>query len=134
MGLRGQVMRTIVAAGGLIVFAQGLLGQTAAPTAELRRMLQTLLTERFKMTMHRQTKEMPVYALLAGKSGPKLKESDGSGEFILTPNKSGIKAQNASMEDLARVLMEPLKTPVQDLTGLKGRYDFAIDVREFLPR
>jgi uncharacterized protein (TIGR03435 family) len=39
-------------------------------------MLQTLLAERFKLTLHRDKKDVPVYALLVGKGGPKLKEAD----------------------------------------------------------
>jgi uncharacterized protein (TIGR03435 family) len=38
-------------------------------------MLQNLLNERFKLTLHREKKEQPVYALVVGKNGPKLKES-----------------------------------------------------------
>ncbi len=38
-------------------------------------MLQNLLEERFKMTLHRETKEHPVFALVVPKDGPKLKES-----------------------------------------------------------
>ena len=38
-------------------------------------MLQNLLAERFGLKMHRETKEMAVYALQTGKNGPKLKES-----------------------------------------------------------
>jgi uncharacterized protein (TIGR03435 family) len=38
-------------------------------------MLQNLLTERFKMSVHRETKELPMYSMIVGKSGPKLKES-----------------------------------------------------------
>jgi uncharacterized protein (TIGR03435 family) len=38
-------------------------------------MLQNLLAERFKMTVHRETKELPMYSMIVGKSGPKLKES-----------------------------------------------------------
>jgi uncharacterized protein (TIGR03435 family) len=39
------------------------------------KMLQALLEERFKLTLHRETKEHPVLALVIGKGGPKLKES-----------------------------------------------------------
>jgi len=39
-------------------------------------MLQALLIERFKLTVHHDTKEEPVYALLVGKNGPKMKPSD----------------------------------------------------------
>lgn len=38
-------------------------------------MLQNLLAERFKLTLHREKKELPMYALMVGKNGPKLKES-----------------------------------------------------------
>lgn len=41
-----------------------------------------LLADRFKLALHRETKEMPVYALVVAKSGPKLnpwKEADGPG-------------------------------------------------------
>ena len=33
-------------------------------------MLQALLAERFKLTIHREPKELPVYALIVGKGGP----------------------------------------------------------------
>src|SRR6185503_9504531 len=38
----------------------------------LQRMLQTLLTERFKLVLRRESKDMPVYVLGVGKAGPKL--------------------------------------------------------------
>lgn len=38
-------------------------------------MLQNLLAERFKLTFHRETKELPIYALVVGAKGPRLKES-----------------------------------------------------------
>jgi uncharacterized protein (TIGR03435 family) len=42
---------------------------------QMRLMLQSLLAERFKLTLHHTTKEMPMYALVVAKGGPKLKES-----------------------------------------------------------
>jgi uncharacterized protein (TIGR03435 family) len=42
------------------------------PVRELRLMLQQLLADRFKLTLHRETKEMPVYELTVAKGGPKL--------------------------------------------------------------
>jgi uncharacterized protein (TIGR03435 family) len=38
-------------------------------------MLQNLLAERFNLKIHHDTKELPMYALLVGKNGPKMKES-----------------------------------------------------------
>lgn len=46
------------------------------PKEQIPAMLQALLSERFKMTIHRETKEQPVYALIVGKGGPKLTKSD----------------------------------------------------------
>jgi uncharacterized protein (TIGR03435 family) len=42
---------------------------------QFRLMLQNLLIERFKMVIHRETKELPMYSLVVAKNGPKLKES-----------------------------------------------------------
>jgi hypothetical protein len=50
-------------------------GDGAPSRDEFRRMLQALLTERFGLEVHREAKEMPVYALMVGKNGPKFKES-----------------------------------------------------------
>jgi len=47
---------------------------------QFRVMLQNLLVERFRMSVHRETKEMPAYTLGIGKNGPKLKE------FVPDPN------------------------------------------------
>ena len=46
-----------------------------ATKAEFMVMLQNLLAERFKLTLHREKKDLPMYALVVGKNGPKMKES-----------------------------------------------------------
>ena len=46
------------------------------------KMLQALLAERFKLVVHRETKEHPVLALVVGKGGPKMKESPAAGAPI----------------------------------------------------
>jgi uncharacterized protein (TIGR03435 family) len=50
-------------------------GESAPCRDEIRKMLQTLLADRFKLAIHRETKEMPVYALVVEKNGPRLKAS-----------------------------------------------------------
>src|SRR5260370_15694676 len=52
-------------------------GATSEQVAE---MLQALLAERFKLTIHRETKEHSMYALVVGKKGPKLKEAEHEAE------------------------------------------------------
>lgn len=51
------------------------LPQGANPD-QVPEMLQTLLADRFKLTLHHETKDHPIYGLVAGKSGPKLKASE----------------------------------------------------------
>ena len=43
--------------------------------AQLGEMLQTMLAERFKLTSHTETRELPIYSLVVGKGGPRMKES-----------------------------------------------------------
>jgi uncharacterized protein (TIGR03435 family) len=52
-------------------------GQTTPPD-DLRRMLQTLLEERFKLVIHKEPKIMPAYVLMLGKSGPKLQATEAA--------------------------------------------------------
>jgi uncharacterized protein (TIGR03435 family) len=42
---------------------------------QFRVMLQNLLAERFKLTAHRETRELPMYLLVVARNGPKMKES-----------------------------------------------------------
>jgi uncharacterized protein (TIGR03435 family) len=42
----------------------------------MKLMLQALLADRFKLVIHGETKEIPVYALVVGKGGPKLQKAD----------------------------------------------------------
>ncbi|MGA7234049.1 MAG: TIGR03435 family protein [Bryobacteraceae bacterium] len=59
-----------------------------ATRAQMRGMLQNLLTERFHLATHREQKVMSVYALVVGKNGPKLKEAvdqPGNGDDDFDP-------------------------------------------------
>ena len=54
------------------------INATMPPTTtqeQFRVMLQNLLAERFKLTLHRETRDLPMYSLTIAKNGPKLKES-----------------------------------------------------------
>jgi uncharacterized protein (TIGR03435 family) len=67
-------------------------------------MLQRLLTERFNLKVHHEMKEMPVYALVIGKGGPKFKESTADAEFSGFGGVNGrnqyMKCTKADMENL----------------------------------
>ena len=58
--------------------AEGSIPNGLAPNVRndrLRSMLRTLLQDRFKLAIHRETKELQVYALVVGKNGPKLEKA-----------------------------------------------------------
>ncbi len=116
-------------------------GEGDVTPEQLKPMMQGLLADRFKLTLHRETKELPVYALVVGKNGPKLKESapeeDGGapegrrkGGTMIRMSRGQITGQRMSMEMLANQLSNRLSRDVLDKTGLKGSYDFTL---EFTP-
>jgi uncharacterized protein (TIGR03435 family) len=110
-------------------------GIKATPSAEQRKMLQSLLIERFNLKCHREMKEGPVYILTRGSGKlhmeePKDKDTDSRGAVMMKPG--GIVdgeafGQNITMSFLAANLSSYLKRPVLDQTGLIGSYDFHLD-------
>ncbi|HUA82663.1 MAG TPA: TIGR03435 family protein [Bryobacteraceae bacterium] len=94
---------------------------------QLPRMLQLLLAERFHLSIHRQLKEQPVYALILGKGGPKLHEtSDEGGKPSLRQSGHSFTFTNAAMSNLVGVLSQVTGRKVLDRTGLRGQYDFTL--------
>src|SRR5215472_10650574 len=91
----------------------------AVPQDKILLMLQTLLTERFKLAFHREAKEMPIYALVVSKSGPKLKEAKDEGATQISGDGAEVVFERASMEQLAGAIGRSLDRPVIDATGLK---------------
>lgn len=103
---------------------------TAAQRQQYREaLLQGLLRDRFQLKLRSDTKEMQVYLLSVGKGGAKLKTSAGAPTG--PPIRGGpgsMTATGASMADLANELKERVGGhPVQDATGLIGRYDFKLE-------
>jgi uncharacterized protein (TIGR03435 family) len=99
----------------------------------LRLMTQTLLAERFKMTFHRDTKEMLSYVVTIAKSGSKLKESQGPGEMDVKPNgRMGASFSHTTLTQLTEMASSRLQGVVVDQTGLKGSYDLTLDMSGFL--
>jgi uncharacterized protein (TIGR03435 family) len=90
-------------------------------------MLRTLLEDRLKLAVHRESKEMPGFALLVAKGGFKLKPAE-PGANETHSNGDGhvqtIAAKKTSMAALATLLSRSLNEPVLDQTGLAGVYDF----------
>jgi uncharacterized protein (TIGR03435 family) len=98
----------------------------AATTQQIKAMLQTLIADRFKLSLHREKKELPVFAILVGKNGPRLKAGDPTGQRSMGPAPGGLAFTNTTIEDLADFLsgLPTISRPVFDRTGLTGRFDF----------
>jgi uncharacterized protein (TIGR03435 family) len=106
-------------------------------------MLQTLLAERFKLQIHRETKEFPGFDLVVGKNGPKLALAapgapdapeapygprsplprHGTRTSPLPGGGGKLQARGIKMDKLARTLSTLLGRPVTNMTELPSRYD-----------
>ena len=106
-------------------------------------LLQSLLAERFHLVVRRETREMPVYALVADRNGPKFKTANDSAPNLIdlggaTNPRAGRQpvmrlraglmiAQDVTMSTFAFQLSKVLDRSVADKTGLTGKYDFRLD-------
>uniref|UniRef100_Q02AY4 Uncharacterized protein n=1 Tax=Solibacter usitatus (strain Ellin6076) TaxID=234267 RepID=Q02AY4_SOLUE len=99
---------------------------------QLPEMLQTLLAERFKLTLHREQKEHAIYALLVGKNGPKLQETepaDGPATTGWTKSGNGMRLdRKMTLAALADLLGRFADRPVIDMTALKGTYQIDLEI------
>jgi uncharacterized protein (TIGR03435 family) len=108
-------------------------------------MLETLLADRFKLALHRETRELPVYNLTAVKSGPKLPAAKEASCISFPPGtlpryvagkvdcgyvpllmESGalrMEGSKVHIADLIRALASVLDRPVMDKTGFTGEFD-----------
>lgn len=120
---------------------------------ERRSMLLPLLIERFNLKYHHETRELPGYALVIAKGGPRMKASEvsdtpadpkpaGSGanpkpdspasgsslprRMMRFMGRGHLESDGTNTELLARVLSQQLGRTVVDKTGLTGNYDFTL--------
>jgi uncharacterized protein (TIGR03435 family) len=96
-----------------------------------RQMVQELLADRFKLAVHWETKELPVYALAVAKGGPRLTASKDPNTGASTSSNNGrLTATDVTMEKLAQtltqILARELGRVVIDKTGIEGRYDLTL--------
>jgi len=103
---------------------------------ELLRMLQPTLADRFKLTLHRETKEVQAYILSAGNNRSELRETKGGPANIQLQGVPGATArevivqvigQSVSMRYLTSYLTNALGRLVVDQTNLKSSFDFKVE-------
>lgn len=94
-----------------------------------RFLLQSMLEDRFQLKAHRETKELPVYALEVAKNGPKLKATNiqSAGPCTIRGTGEGNRYQGCTVAILASYLPLAVGRVVLDRTGLEGRYDFTLE-------
>jgi uncharacterized protein (TIGR03435 family) len=91
-------------------------------------MIRGLLEDRFKLKLHRETKDLPVYALVLGKTPPALKESAKDTPPRFSPGERGrMTFQHMPIVALVNTLSNILHEPVIDATGISGFFDFTLD-------
>ena len=143
-----------------------------ATKEQVPEMLQALLKERFKMEIHKESKDQAIYAMVIGKGGLKIKETEappaaaadpsgpgtgpspgvtGSSSVSITQTKNGatvsdgagksqkvvpspdgksmrLEISGATLSEVAEGLGPLVDHPVVDMTGLKGKYDLALEI------
>jgi uncharacterized protein (TIGR03435 family) len=115
----------------------------AAGKLARQQMLQAVLVERFKLLVHREMKELPVYSLFVGKNGTKVQQSSAdfklpngekppaeiSGGFSISeqgPDTYLALGIEVSMERLVDSFSGMTGRQIINKTGLSGIYDFAV--------
>jgi uncharacterized protein (TIGR03435 family) len=105
-----------------------------------RLMMQAMLADRFKLKVHRETKELPIYSLVIAKGGFKLTDADPNNTYpdgikgfdgvsrqgMMSMGHGKLTGQGFGMSGLANLLSMQVHRLVVDSTGLKGKYDFTL--------
>jgi uncharacterized protein (TIGR03435 family) len=116
---------------GFDIEARAAAGPGDLPREQVREMVQSLLADRFHLALHRETRQLPIYALVigntGGKTGPKLQAADGSAAPDRGQKMGQLSTQRMSMTALANILTFDLKRPVRDETGLKADFAFTLE-------
>jgi uncharacterized protein (TIGR03435 family) len=96
-------------------------------------MVRAMLADRFKLKIHKETRDLPVYVLTVAKGGPKLKVSNGTnvsdpdlGPGMIRANQGSLAGTQVDIPYMAETLSGLMDRIVLNKTGLEGKYDFAL--------
>ena len=93
---------------------------------ELRPMMRALLESRFGLALHHETREAPVYSLVAARNGAKLRPNSGTPGHSTDWGKDHINATDVTLTELAGLLAVQLDRIVVDNTEIQGNFDFKL--------
>jgi uncharacterized protein (TIGR03435 family) len=96
---------------------------------QVRERARALLAERFQLSIHSDTKDLPIYELVLAKNGHKLqasKEQDGGKQHMRT-GRGQMTAEGSTIQMLTNILSNLTGRTVVDRTGLTGRFDFKME-------
>jgi uncharacterized protein (TIGR03435 family) len=97
-----------------------------AQQMQVRLMMQSLLAERFKLALHHESRQLPIYVLVVAKNGPKLRAAPG--DQSRTSGRSGrLQATATTIQKLADLLARMTGQPVINETNLNGAFDFNLE-------
>jgi uncharacterized protein (TIGR03435 family) len=98
-----------------------------ATADQLRHLMEVLLADRFKLTIHRSTKQLPIFVLVVGKSGPKIHLSEhpdpGNRRIVSRARING----DFTIAEFVKRLGPLLGRSVIDRTELRGEYDLNLE-------
>ncbi len=89
--------------------------------------LQKLLADRFKLAIHRESKEFPVYALVAAKNGLKIKPVEDNGDHGSNTERGKFVGTGITMARFAEFLARNMDRPVVDLSEIKGVFNITLE-------
>lgn len=97
--------------------------------AVMQAMAQNLLADRFKLKLHRETREMPVFMLLPAKGGLKIRQTGPpSSDWVrATIGRGELRAQQMPMAQLLSILGGILGREVLDESGVRGVFDINLE-------
>jgi uncharacterized protein (TIGR03435 family) len=94
-------------------------------TPEFRAMVRSLLEDRFKLALHRENREQPIYYLALARGGSHLKPAEKEAGVGMGENR--ISSAGAPIATLANMLAAVLGRSVIDRTGLEGLFEFRLE-------